>query len=263
MAQPILQPVFIKGRLTLVCGKYRLEFTRKNVSIFGISGLPWGPLSAQEHFGKPVDLKVEIASLDHYGFTTTGYIMREYTLYSEHMAIRLRLDPETQREVRARIQKHGFFPTDYIRKYPRIPSNPKIQSFPLNVIAQIDGHADPIVFGLRDISPNGVLISTENQASLRLKPGDRIQIALDPRGWFPAQIRCQAMVCRVSDDLEPGSGNLTRYLGVRFTKIDDMNRAAFLDLMKDILQRLQQLSAQDPQGTAEATEPSGPLEPVG
>jgi hypothetical protein len=243
MLQPVLQPVFIKGQLALACGEHRLEFNRKNISLFGVSGLPWGPLNAQQHFGKYADVSIKIASLDHFGFETRGYIMREYTLYSEHMAIRLRLDEATQKEVRARIGKHGFFPTDYIRKYPRIPSNPKIQSFPLSVIARIDDESDPIVFGLRDISPNGVLISTENQAALRLKAGDRIQLALDPRGWFPAQIHCQGMVCRITDDLEPVSGNLTRYLGMRFSKIDDINKIAFLDLMRDILKRLQEMSA--------------------
>ena len=39
-------------------------------------------------------------------------------------------------------------------------------------------------------------------------------------------------------------GNLIRYLGIKFTKVDDLNKSAFLDLLKDILKRMKDLKVQ-------------------
>jgi hypothetical protein len=234
----MLAPVFIKGQLAVRFQDHNLEFQRKNISIFGVTGLPWGPLNALQHFGKPAEVSVKVASDDGYTFKSSALIMREYTLYSEHMGIRLLLEQQDRDELAKRISRHGFFPTDYIRKYPRIPSDPRIQTFPLHVMGTLESSEQPIVFGVKDLSPNGLLVSTENQAALKMTAGERLNIVIDPRGWFPAQIRCQAMVCRITDDLDAKTGNLTRYVGLRFSKIDDFNKASFLDLMKDILARL-------------------------
>jgi hypothetical protein len=236
----MLGPVFIKGQMALRFEGQTLEFLRKNISVFGVTGLPWGPLNAQQHFGKPAEVSVKVASDDGFTFISPALIMREYTLYSEHMGVRLLLGTRERDELSQRISRHGFFPTDYIRKYPRIPSDPRIQTFPLHVIGTLEESSQPIVFDVKDLSPNGLLISTENQAALKLTAGERLNIAIDPRGWFPAQIRCQAMVCRITDDLDAKTRNLTRYVGLRFSKIDDFNKSAFLDLMKDILARLKE-----------------------
>jgi hypothetical protein len=74
--------------------------------------------------------------------------------------------------------------------------------------------------------------------ALMMQPGEKIELMLQPRGWFPTQVKMQAQICRVTDDIHQVSGNLVRSLGVRFGKMDELNKTAFLDLLKDILEQL-------------------------
>ena len=115
-------------------------------------------------------------------------------------------------------------------------------TFPLRALVYPEGGTStntPIaLLTSGNLSPDGILLHTENQAALNVRPGDRLSLMLEPRGWFPMSIKVQGLVCRVSDEMNPQSGNLMRYLGIKFTKVDDVNRTAFLDLLKDILARI-------------------------
>jgi acetyl esterase/lipase len=42
----------------------------------------------------------------------------------------------------------------------------------------------------------------------------------------------------VTDEQHPKTGNLVRSLGIKFLKVDDEQRDAFLDLLRDILERI-------------------------
>jgi hypothetical protein len=239
-------PVFIKGHLTFNIEKRDLEFIHQNISVFGVAGLPWGPLNPRDHFGKDVTVSVRITSPEPLSILTRARIMRESTTVGEHMGLKFNLEKEAHAKLSALIGRHGHYPTEYLRKYPRIPANAVIQTFPLRAVAFADPECatpipDPLVFDVGNLSPNGILLYTENQSALVLQPGDKIRILLEPRGWFPMSIRVQGLVCRVTDETNFASGNLTRYLGIKFTKVDDVNRTAFLDLLKDILTKIKSL----------------------
>jgi hypothetical protein len=51
-------------------------------------------------------------------------------------------------------------------------------------------------------------------------------------------IQVQGVIRRVLDEISPRSGNLIRYLGLEFVSIDEVNKQAFLDLLRDILKDL-------------------------
>ena len=239
-------PVFLKGHLTFKVDNRDLEFIHQNISVFGVAGMPWGSLNPRDHFGKEVMASVRITFSEALSILTHARIMRETTAVGEHMGLKFHLEKEAHAKLSALIAKHGFYPTEYLRKYPRIPANSVIQTFPLRVVAFPDLESaepdstfkDPLVFDVGNLSPNGILLHTENQSALIIQPGDKIRILLEPRGWFPMSIRMQGLVCRVSDELSVESGNLIRYLGVKFVKVDDINRTAFLDLLKDILTKI-------------------------
>lgn len=239
-------PIFIKGQLRFtidVGGKEReLQFENQNVSTWGVAGLAWGPLSPEVHFGRTVQVSVEVPT-GGMSFRTEALITRESTRVGQHMGLKFNLAPEDNSRLAALIRSSGFFPTEYLRKYPRIPSLPMIQTFPLRAIALPDGSGEnlPITFDVENLSPNGVLLSSENQQTLAILPGAIMNLILEPRGWFPMPISAQGLVCRVSDELSPRTGNLTRTLGIKFTRIDEANRAAFVDLLKDILERFKTL----------------------
>jgi hypothetical protein len=237
-------PLYVKGTLHFEIEKRKLSFPDRSISQYGLGGLPWGELQASEHFGVKVQCEVRLDSPDKVSFTAPAHIIREYTPTSESMGVRFDLSPEKLQPVVALISKHGFTPAENPRKYPRIPSNRAIQTFPTHAVVEADATAtlaltdQLIVFDIRNLSPNGALISTENQMALMMQPGERIMLTLQPRGWFPTEVKMQAQICRVVDDIQQDSGNLIRSLGIRFGKMDEENKTAFLDLLKDILEQL-------------------------
>ena len=136
-------------------------------------------------------------------------------------------------------------PTEYMRKYPRLPADAEIPTFPLMAMVSAPAseqktgpNSSPLLFHVSNLSPNGILIYTENQISMGYLAGERIQIVLDPRGWFPVSIKVAALICRVTDEKHPKTGNVIRSLGIKFLKVDDEHREAFLDLLRDILERI-------------------------
>jgi hypothetical protein len=233
---------FVKGHLAFTLDGKPQEFIHQNLSAFGVTGLPWGPLDPALHFGREVDVQVRIPAEKSAQFTTRATILRENTLFGSHMGLRFRLEPAARAMVESLVRKIGFTPTEYLRKYPRIPSAENIATFPMRVLGMPEGadlnHPLPTSFDVGDLSPNGVLLSTENQAAMEIAPGARIDLVLEPRGWFPHSVRVLGLVCRVSDEKHPTSGNLIRYLGIKFVRVDEPNRLAFLDLLKDILHRI-------------------------
>jgi hypothetical protein len=229
---------------------HTLEFIHQAVSTFGVTGLPWTPLDPIRHFGKEVTVQARIPSQPTpLAFSCPARVLREKTQYAEYMGLRFNLPADIKNQLDALIKKSGFYPTDYVRKYPRIPSEEHIQTFPLRAMGipnQDDlsrrkrptSSGDPILFDVGNLSPNGVLISTENQSAIDLIPGDRIDLMLEPRGWFPNKVELEGTICRIGDELVPATGNLRRYFGIKFTRVDQANRQVFLELLKDILERI-------------------------
>ena len=246
----IFPPVFIRGHLTFTLEGHTLEFIHQAVSAFGVTGLPWSPLDPVTHFGKAVTVQVRVpAQPQPLAFSCQARILREKTQYSEYMGLRFELPADIRAKLQELIQKHGFYPTEYVRKYPRIPSDEHIQTFPLRAMGipnQDDvlrhkrppSAGDPLLFDVGNLSPNGVLLSTENQTAIDLAPGDRIDLMLEPRGWFPQKVEMEGVICRVNDELMPQNENLRRYFGIKFTRVDAENREIFLNLLKDILERI-------------------------
>lgn len=240
-------PVYIKGHLSFSVEGKNFDYRHQNISVYGIPGLPWTHLSSQEHFGKYIDAQIEALAPTPAHFSTRAHIMREFTLHAEYMGLRLSLEREQRGKLSEIISKHGFYPTDYIRKYPRLPSTQLIQTFPQRALVNVEPSQHlpiapppyPLVFDVVNLSPNGVLLSTENQLALSIIPSQRLEVVFQPRGWFPIQIRVHGLVCRVADELGMNPPfNLTRYLGIKFTRVDPADRSAFVDLLKDILERI-------------------------
>jgi hypothetical protein len=241
-------PVFIKGHLTLKGGEAGslLEFSNQSISVFGVGGLPWSTLNPQRDFGRWVETSVLIPGSDPFHFDSPAVILRESTLYHELMGLKFRLDPEVKERLSALIARHGTYPTEYIRKYPRIPSQESLRTFPLRVVltaehqtqVPVSSQDAPLSLDVENLSPNGVLLSTDNPIAQSIRPGSRVHLVLEPRGWFPVQVKAEGMICRVVDDIDSGNENVIRFLGVKFTRMDELDKAAFLGLLKDILENL-------------------------
>lgn len=239
--------VFIRGDLDFMLAGKAWRYPKRNLSVFGVTGLSWGPGAPAPTddgpdgqdgtFGKVIQATITIP-LDPgkpaLVIACPARIMREVTLHGRHFGVRFDLEDGDRVILNALIETRGFQPTDHIRKYPRIPSDATIRTFPLLATLSFGGE-NPMICQVGNLSPNGILLSSENQAAIELKPGRQVDLVLDPRGWFPVPIKIHGTICRIVDELNPVSGNLIRYLGVKFTRVDQVNRVAFLDLIKHIV----------------------------
>lgn len=240
-----MNPIFTKGHLSFAIDGDTLEFPHENIAVSGATGLPWGKQNPADCFGKEIMASIRILSGEPFGLKAAARITREITLHAQHMGVTFYLDDEQRERLARHIKQHGYFPTEYIRKYPRIPSLPMIQSFPTRALISLKDEGVegfPMSCDVENLSPNGVLICTENQAILNFVPGAKVDIVLEPRGWFPLPIKAQGMVCRTTDELSRLNGNLVRHLGIKFSRVDDVNRTAFVDLLRDILERFKDLA---------------------
>jgi len=239
--------VFIKAHLSFQLGEHALEFVHQNISPSGVSGLPWAPLNPMVHFGKKVQVQVRVATAEPQTVNLTATIFKEQTQFNTSMGLRFEGQGPGIDLLKAQARKFGNMPTEYMRKYPRLPADPGVSTFPLLALVNAPAvdlakarNAEQIIFNVANLSPNGILVVTENQLSLGYKPGERILITLDPRGWFPVSVRIAAMICRIQDEISPKNNNMVRSLGIKFLKVDDEHREAFLDLLRDILEKIKQ-----------------------
>jgi hypothetical protein len=238
--------VLIKGALFFTIDQHSLKYLNQMISPFGVTGLPWAPLNSNEYFGRTLLVEIQPSISEKTKIEGPAQILREFTLNSRKMAIRFHFDYEQSQTLENMIEKHGSQPSSYQRKLPRIPSSKIIKSFPLKASLQSTslgleaphGRTTPILCDVENLSPNGILVSTENQSSLSFNPGDSIQLTLDPRGWFPFPIHAQGKICRIIDDFCLESSNILRHLGIQFTSFTEEDKKAFLTLLKDILQQL-------------------------
>jgi hypothetical protein len=243
--------VLVRAHVTFHVEHFALEFKNRSVSFHGLFGLPWPPLSPKAHFGRSVQAHLTLQTPEPLAVQIPAVISRERTFRSDWMGLSFlastnvaQASGERMRTILQRaIEQYGFYPHHYVRKTPRIPASDKIQTFPLKALAipkeDVAGRAaSPIVFDVRNISLGGVLLSTENPNALPLQLDQVLNLYFEPRGSFTHQIHVQAQVCRTIDEVIPGSGNAIRFLGLRFVHLDAVNKAAYLELVRDVVQRI-------------------------
>ncbi len=241
MTNAIYQPVFLKAHIAFTVDKHMLNFTEKSITPFGTHSLPWNPLSPKKHFGRKTIVNLRVLVSEPVNIQTPARITREHSFYGEQMGLRFEMDPEQRKILDGFVKHEGHHPGDYSRKYPRIPTTPDVPSFPMRVLGVLQERQEnmiPLIFDVGNISIGGILLKTENPYSLSIQLGHQLDLYLEPRGDLPLQISMQGQVCRIMEDLSTETGNLVRYFGVKFTRISEENRAAYLELLKDVLERL-------------------------
>lgn len=238
-----LTPVFAKGHLmvTLSQGEQAptLHFPNQNISLFGVRGLSWGALDPAEWFGKHVRVQGRMLAGAGLAFDTDAVILRESTEKSEQFGLKFFLSDETKIRLQSHLTRHGKSPVAYVRKYPRIPLDESITTFPTHVAIKREGKYQSFVMNIRNLSPNGMLLSSENPMALRITPGEQLDMVIDPRGWFPFQIKMRVLVCRITDEWIGQNRNIARMIGIRFLRLEESDRQSYLELLRDILSQLQ------------------------
>ena len=239
-----MENIFIRGQISFQIDNHQVEFSDQNISVFGAAGLPWEGLDSNNHFGREVEVVIQLgdAATPEATIVTLkakGRIHRETTADGASFGIRLIENASVMDQLSKLIQTQGYFPTEYARKYPRIPFDSHISMFPQRAVfmpsKSVPGLGGPISAEIANLSPNGLMVCTESPMAPALSPGSYVDFFLEPRGSFQHLIRVQGLICRAVDEIDPASGNTVHTFGIQFSRFEDVDKTAFLDLLKAIL----------------------------
>lgn len=235
--QASLPGVFIKANIRFKLFDREYTFTGQPISSFGISGLRWTAFDPVEQVGQNVVVRCELLNQDRFKFITTGTVIAESTTEAQYLGIRIHPAAADAKKLAAIIAEEGYYPTEYVRKYPRIPATGRLKDMPLRCLMQAEGE-DLIVFDLVNLSPNGILLHTENPNAGFLVAGNRIQARAEPRGTLFQAFSFEGVICRVMQERNAESGNVDYYLGIRFTRLAESDKENFLEVLRAVLQEI-------------------------
>ena len=239
ISKPIA-PVFIKANFSISINGSNYGFTNQSISTFGISSLRWSYFDPSEMVGAEISVDVDVLTEPRYHFTTHGYVMTEETGTANYLGVQFKLDPKTHEELTHLIQREGFYPTQHIRKFPRIPAIPEISNMPLRAIGTHENN-EVFTFDIANISPTGMLVRTENPRAGLFLPRQRVKLQIEPRGDNLTPCRVEGLICRAFFMKNQKTGNIIRSFGIRFVKIAEADRQNFLEILRMVLNNLQSL----------------------
>jgi hypothetical protein len=236
-------PVFARGHVGLWKGKDKYEYLNCNISAFGTGGLAWKGFSFANDFGSSFKCDIRLLGDEHLRIFGEASILREQSLRSSLMGLRFKLSAGDQARLEGAIQKSGHYPNSYLRKYPRIPARQDIGTFPLLANVQMLSTErfrkdPPLAVRVQNLAPSGLLFSSENGTIFSVGPGEKIAVTLQARGWFDSSVPIVATIARTTDEQNPESGNLTRYVGARFEGLREEDKKNFKRLLLEIVEEL-------------------------
>lgn len=242
------QPQHLTCDLCLTTLGRELNFKKLDVSASGIARLPDNRMLGELAAGQKAQVCITLPGGAGTASTVTiqGRITRESSL--EESCYGLAFDWFEQESARLILcqaltdQGHAAEPNR--RKHERtkaLATNPIVPT-----VAQLrlsDGSAfeltrpdAPPLWSARilNLSPGGLLISTESPEAALVKPGDGLCIFIQPRDTQGFMIESLGEVRRVLEHVERTAAGevLVRSLGIRFEWIDEDQRTIYLSLLK-------------------------------
>lgn len=213
-------------------------------SLDGISSMGLMPEDATFETGESVVVRMKLHAEEQMEFKLRGRITREFTKKTTVVGVNFLLETFEKNDLAAAIAKYGHYTDCYVRKYPRVPSQPWISTFPLNSLIVPDyacsqlSQIYPIDAQILNLNSSGALLGTENPLIAAIKPGDSIVVVLQPRGEFTVQIEIEAAVRRIRHEINTSSKTLRFLLGIQFRKVDQENLARIKDLFRLLMLQL-------------------------
>ncbi|MBS1983479.1 MAG: PilZ domain-containing protein [Bdellovibrionales bacterium] len=241
---------FLRGDVSVTDGPLTAEYPKSLVSLGGVFGLRWPPLIPAKHFGKIVKVKVNFrVDSNPYQFEVSAGVVRELSLRSERLALKFifgESEGDLRKRVAAVINRYGNVPAEHQRKYPRIPSQQFTEDFKLSATATTIPTAinpDPkrVSYQIGNLSPDGVLLMTAQDAAKNIRPGDVIDLSLTGSTRLNPNInlRLRGRIFRVTDEIDSRTQEERWSFGVGLTKIDETHKHAYFALLKEILEKIQ------------------------
>lgn len=227
---------FIKADVQFPLGDKVYALKGVDLSAGGIYGVSIPEIDPIKYVGDTIVIRAEVKCAVPFEMSFSATVAAVISTDSSFLEFKYVLDDEAHKKVSAIIAKEGFEPTRHTRKYPRIPANGKLPSMPAHAIVQTAQGL--VVFNVANMSPNGILLSSESPRAAMIMPGNIIDVQVEARGNLFNSFEFRGMVRRLEIYRHPDSQNIVYAIGVRFDSFPENNKAEFLEVLKTVVQDL-------------------------
>jgi hypothetical protein len=235
--------------LTISAGGRHCDLAQVEVSAGGVAKLPSTPSLGELLAGQRIDVRVQAGPLGtSRALTVPARIVLERTLGESSYGIAFDWtghDLLRQALVRA-LAERGFAPAPNRRKHERTIADAGNPVFPLAArirvsdgsVLDAEATAEPATWlsRIKNLSPAGILLSSDDPGAAPIKPGDGLHVIIQPRDTQGFTIEAIGNVRRVLEHVEPTAlgERIVRSFGLRFEWIDEDQRTIYLSLLKCI-----------------------------
>lgn len=234
---------FIKANTRIRIAGSEYAFLNLPLSLFGVSGIRWAHFDPRPYVGKQAEVTLDVRTKTPFRIQATGTITLEETfsqgskVTTYYLGINFDFTDEVKQKLATAISAEGFLPTSYLRKFPRIPIDPKIPEMPLKAHARA-ANGNLISFDIGNISPGGILIMSDNPNAEHFHPGMKVRLQVEARRLSLEPFSFEGLICRRITEPDESKGKIRRMLGVRYWTIEPKHKEALLDTLKSILATL-------------------------
>jgi hypothetical protein len=241
-------PRQLRCHAQLEAGGRKIDCVGLEVTVSGIARLPELGTSPALAPGQPALARLSLAdpAPGEAGawLQVPGRFVLERTLAaaSRGFAFDWRGCEQSRRLLEAALAERGVPGEPNRRKHERFAVGESDRTFPclatirLGEASAFDGGARDSGWPARidDLSVAGMRVSSRAPGAASVKPGDSLQISLEPRDLQGFAIELLGQVRRVLELADPRGepGTLTRSFGVRFEWFDEDQRTVYLGLLK-------------------------------
>lgn len=227
---------FIKADIQFPLGDKVYALKSVDLSISGIYGVSIPEIDPIKYVGDTIPIRVEVKCTIPFEMSLNATVAAVISTDASSLEFKYVLNDEAREKLRVVIQSEGFEPTRHIRKYPRIPANGNLPSMPAHAIVQLQQGL--IVFDVANMSPNGILLSSESPRAAMIMPGATINVQVEARGNLFNTFEFKGTVRRLELYRHSKSLNIVYAIGVRFDSFPDGNKAEFLEVLKTVVHDL-------------------------
>lgn len=229
-------PKFVRAKVTFSVDGATFQAGEHLVNAAGVPGFAWTHFDPLEYIGREANVALEIMAARPQALHCRGIFTCEQTDRSMSLGLFFELSADQKEVLNGLLASDGVLP-DYIRKFPRIPFNDKIGVMPSRAIIRFFAGNDDIIVvcDMENLSPSGFQVYTEDRRVQWIKPAEIVRVQLQPRGGFPQSVHLNANVKRIIHSVDFVTRNRRWYFGLSITTISNEHRAAFTELLRQIV----------------------------
>lgn len=237
-------PRFVRAKLTFTVGNTVYDAGEHLINAFGVPSFVLGPshseLNPLSMIGNQTRVEVRVLSQAPFTFACEGHFTCDQTESGVMLGISFTLSDREKTTLNTILKNEGIFP-EFVRRYPRILFNRKAAVMPSRSMLQFidrEGEHLMIICDVRNLSPTGFQICTEDKRAARLGPTEVVRVQLQPRGDFLYPISLSASVKQVIHSVQPESGNRIWDFGLSIRMLQRKDKALFTELLRQVIDQL-------------------------